>query len=393
LWLKSIDGSPQSFLLGFKRDANEKPMTVDEAVNAAADAASWDARVAIIRQVPERFGTALQQQVYSAIAKRIYVPSLAPDFAYVHWRPKYELEPVQQSYDLAHALTEGFTNVDRGHLLATIRAEPSTLLVFRLLLGFTTEEFAGATRLVAETVGIKAVSKGRIQTIESGSKVSEKVADCCALVVDLAMRRELFGVSPIEGVHLKTDKPDTMNGWESVRQYATIGVPLPVLLHQRLYGGAFRQLLDATSGKRGDILEDAVSELFEQNQIPFIRTGSHNQEEIAARFSLTVRPAPDFVVFDVGGTLKAMLECKGANNGGTARDKAARFRGLRVEATRLGGVPLFSVLAGLGWTRTSDALGPVIRDTDGRTFTIPTLNEMLTVQPFPTLIGIGEVVL
>jgi hypothetical protein len=64
-------------------------MTVDEAVNAVADAASWDARVAAIRQVPERFGTALQQEVYSAIVKRIYVPSLAPDFAYVpRWTPE-----------------------------------------------------------------------------------------------------------------------------------------------------------------------------------------------------------------------------------------------------------------------------------------------------------------
>ena len=99
-----------------------------------------------------------------------------------------------------------------------------------------------------------------------------------------------------------------------------------------------------------------------------------------------MRPAPDFVVFDETGSLRALLECKAANDGGTARDKAARFAALRAEATRLGGVPLFAVLAGLGWTRTQDALGPVIRDTDGRTFTIPTLAEMMKVQPFLTLI-------
>jgi predicted Zn-dependent protease len=33
-------------------------MTVEEAVTAAEQAASWDARVAVIRQVPEQFGTA-----------------------------------------------------------------------------------------------------------------------------------------------------------------------------------------------------------------------------------------------------------------------------------------------------------------------------------------------
>lgn len=34
-------------------------------------------------------------------------------------------------------------------------------------------------------------------------------------------------------------------------------------------------------------------------------------------------------------------------------------------------MPLFAVLSGLGRTRTADALGPVVRDTDGRAFTIP----------------------
>lgn len=49
--------------------------------------------------------------------------------------------------------------------------------------------------------------------------------------------------------------------------------------------------------------------------------------------------------------------------------------------------PLFAVLAGVGWRRTQDALGPVIRDTDGRAFTITTLAEMIDVEPFPGLRG------
>jgi hypothetical protein len=91
------------------------------------------------------------------------------------------------------------------------------------------------------------------------------------------------------------------------------------------------------------------------------------------------------VVHDAGGTLRAILECKQANDGGTARDKAARFATLRNETVRLGGVPLFAVLAGLGWRRTADTLGPVVRDTDGRVFTIQTLNAMISVEPFPGL--------
>lgn len=90
-------------------------------------------------------------------------------------------------------------------------------------------------------------------------------------------------------------------------------------------------------------------------------------------------------------SLRAMLECKGANDGGTARDKASRFRSLRTEANRLGGVPLFAVLGGLGWRRTNDALGPVVRETDGRVFTLATLAEMIGVDPFPSLRSHGPV--
>jgi len=46
---------------------------------------------------------------------------------------------------------------------------------------------------------------------------------------------------------------------------------------------------------------------------------------------------------------------------------------------------LFAVLNGLGWRRTADALGPVVRDCDGRVFTVATLEEMLEVEPFPGL--------
>ena len=81
-----------------------------------------------------------------------------------------------------------------------------------------------------------------------------------------------------------------------------------------------------------------------------------------------------------------MLECKGTNNGGTARDKALRFERLRDESIRLGGIPLMAVLGGMGWTRVNDALGPVVRDTEGRVFTLSTLHSILEVSPFPSLV-------
>ena len=46
------------------------------------------------------------------------------------------------------------------------------------------------------------------------------------------------------------------------------------------------------------------------------------------------------------------------------------------------------MLGGLGWTRVNDTLGPVIRDCDGRVFTLTNLPEMVDVAPFPTLVGL-----
>ncbi len=358
---------------------------IEATVEAIAAAENLDIRIALVRRVPEEYGTAQRQEVYAAIAKRVYVPHLAPDFTYVHWRPDYELGVVEHAYERAHTLTSGFVAVDAPSIERAILEAPETLMIFRLLLGLTTQEFAAATKIVAVRHLLKAVSNGSIKKIESGGKAKTDAARSSAAVIDLAMRGNLFP-APLHDVRSKIDKPDTACGWDTVRRLAAEGVPLPTFLHQRYYGGAFRQLLDATSTKRGDVIEDAVEDLFKAEGIAYLRTGAHNQEEIARRFGITVKPAPDFVLFDETETLRALLECKGANDGGTARDKAARFATLRGEATRLGGVPLFAVLAGLGWTRTKDALGPVIRDTDGRTFTIPTLADMLRVQPFPTFI-------
>jgi len=341
---------------------------IEAMVREISSASSWNKRVSLIRKIPEVFGKAQHQTVYASVAEAVYVPHLTPDFAYVHWRQEYELPQIEHAYERAHELTRAFTNVDVATLADAIKAEPEVLQIFRLLLGFTKQEFAASKEIVV--------------TVLKGHHPTD--AELSAEVVDRAMRGVLF---PAHGgeVRSKIDKPDTVAGWKTVRKYADEGVPFPVFLHQRHYGGAFRQILDATSSKRGDLLEDAVDELFTAEGIRFVRTGPSPQEEISKKFGLTVKPAPDFVVHDAREQIKAILECKQVNDGGTARDKAARFASLRAEATRLGGIPVFAVLAGLGWRRTQDALGPVVRDTDGRVFTVQTLPEIMTVEPFVSL--------
>lgn len=358
----------------------------EQTINHIVNASSWDQRVARIRQIPSRHGTDEHTAIYAEIARRLYITHLAPDYAYVPVEDFYEQPHFARAYAKAAEATADFTRVAVAELASTIQEEPIVLLPLRVITGLLRNEFAGATKIVAEALGLRALSPAKVDSMERlGTVTSNEQARVAAETIDQVMRGALFGSPPTGNLKSKQDKPDTASGWDTVRYCAEHGVPYGVFLHQRHYGGAFRQVLDATSEMRGDLIEDAVEALFEAHDILHLRTGSHNQAEIAARFEVTVQPAPDFVVYDGSDNLRAMLECKGANDGGTARDKALRFRRLHDESARLGGVPLIAVLGGLGWMRVNDTLGPVVRDCDGRVFSVSNLAEMLTVAPFTSL--------
>lgn len=363
-------------------------MSLQNTITAIIEAPGWAQRIAQLRLVPQRHGTGDHLAIYAEVARKLYLPSLSPDFAYVHPSEFYEPSHFNAAYASAERLTLGFTKVGESDIAAAINAVPATLLVFRTITGLGRDELAHATKLHCEPLGLAAVSKSTVQNMEqcpanqAGAKGWQAPSGILAATIAAVMQRSLFGAPP-SGMRLKQDKPDTVDGWESVQKFAREGVPFSVFLHQRHYGGAFGQLLNATSSQRGDVIEDAVEALFTNADVHFIRTGAHNQAEVARRFEVRITPAPDFVVFDPEhDTLLAMLECKGANDGGTARDKALRFARLRAESIRLGGTPLFAVLSGIGWARVNDALAPVIRDCDGRVFTLSTLPEMLLVPPF-----------
>jgi hypothetical protein len=358
-------------------------------VDSITAASTWDERVARFRQIPQRHGTDDHAGIYAAVARHLYVPHLVPDFAYAPKLDFYELPHFQAAYNSLARATFGFSDVTVERLTAAIAAEPTVLLPLRTITGLLKKEFAWTTRLVAESLGMRPLSESKVDSMERfGSATSAAQARIAAETIDQIMRGNIFGVPP-GSFKTKQDKPDTADGWDSVLEYAANGVPYSIFLHQRHYGGPFRQVIDAASELRGDLIENAVETLFVEHGIQFIRTGSHNQDEITDRFEITVRPTPDFVVHDAADNLRAMLECKLTNDGGTARDKALRFERLRDESVRLGGVPLVAVLGGLGWMRVNDTLGPVIRDCDGRVFSVSNLSDMLSVSPFPMLLTRG----
>lgn len=364
--------------------------SIDETVGAIVAAKSWDQRVAQVRLVPQRHGIGEHATIYAEVARRAYVPHLAPDFAYVHFPAAYDLAYFEAVYEEAVEVTEQFTCITTDELTNALRAHPRVLLVLRTILGLTPSEFAHATDLAGEGIGLDGVSANKVASMERrGISPSADQAGVIAKTVAGVMAGSLFGEPPGD-LRSKQAKPDTVAGWTSVEEFASGRVPYSTFLHQRHYGGAFRQVLDATSSQRGDLIEDAVEAVFREAGVPYVRTGSHNQGEIEARFEARVAPAPDFVAFDSSGTLRALLECKGANDGGTARDKALRFERLKEESARLGGLPLLAVLGGMGLARVNDTLGPVVRATDGRVFTLATLLHMLSVAPFPSLVGLAS---
>lgn len=359
---------------------------IDRTIRQVASAESWEERVQAIRRIPERHGRQDQPVVYAAVAGELYRPHLSSEFAFVPEREDYEPDTVSSAYRMVFEATEGFHRVGIDDLASVLEAHPQTLLIFRTIIGYTPRELAVASREVAASQGGRGLGDGRVKGIERGSRVPPRAARILAETIHRLVTGDLWGEAP-EGLRTKLEKIDTARGWSSVQELAASGVPYEAFLHQRHMGGAFRQLLDATSEQRGEMLEEAVGLLLSEHGVPHVRTGSSDQGEIAIRFDLTVRPAPDFVIYEPPRSAKALLECKLTNDGGTARDKAARFGVLRKEATRLGGIPVFAVLDGLGWERVSDALGPVVRDCDGRVFTLKTLPEMLEVTPLPGLVG------
>ena len=283
-------------------------ITVDELVARVAASRTWNERVEEIRRVPELFGQAQHSGAYAAIAAALYRPHLAAQFAYVQWKPTYEVGAVQTAYDDAVRLTQNFSLVEPENLEFALLESPRTLRIFRLVVGYTTTEFAVAASQAALRIGALAVTKGRVEAMEDGAATSVGIAQACAEAIHLLVTGQMWDVATGD-FRSKIEKPDTANGWATVQQFARDGVPYSLFLHQRHYGGPFRTLLDATSTVRGDILEIPLEELLLREGIPFIRTGSQNQAEIAQRFGLTVRPAPDFVIFEGTRTLRAIIEC------------------------------------------------------------------------------------
>lgn len=318
------------------------------------------------------------------ILRSVYEERLAPQFQAVPWGPTLaERSDFRSSYEAAKRLTNGFKNVTSDDLRAAMEKEPRTAIVFRLILGYSTAELAAALKLLGVTT-----SKAALDTIERGKGVvtaqRKTVIAAVAAAVTGVIDRELFALDeglPIKDFRSRLDKLDTREGWSSVRRAADGGVDYGDLLYERYLDGSWLAVRAAYSEKTGELIEDAVADILEENKVAYDR----NPEELVRRGVFPSKP--DFVLPNVDNP-KVTIEAKGANDGGTARDKAARIANVAVAAEAAGLTPM-AVIDGIGWVR-RDALVQTLHATHGLTFSLSNLEALVTVPEIVALFGTAD---
>ncbi len=284
-----------------------------------------------------------------------------------------------RSCDLLARDTDRFTLVSQATLSTALSSEPAALAPLRMILGLTHNELAVATRLVDPQSTISGNALKNFERRPPPAETSQTRLAMIALVARTAMAvmdREVLQVpeTATPHFHSKLDKRDTTDGWDSVAGDAG-GVPYSALLYQRYVGGVWRQVQDAYSEVKGDaLLEVPLQELLTRNGIPHHHTkrGAAGARETAEKYGLS--PGADFVIPDKSPTL--VIESKVGEDGGTVRDKAARVKSMSESATRLGLKPC-AIVDGKGWSERANALVDVVIATQGRTYTLATLEQVL----------------
>ena len=306
-----------------------------------------------------------------------------------HTQPSFHLIPRGDSmadesaftdaYGYLATATAGFTRTDAETLATAIQDNPRSLAPLRMILGLTYSELAVAVRLAGSPFAISATALKNLERSQRRGGLTERqrsMATAIAGAVSAVMNRDILQVPDTASSHFhsKLDKRDTIDGWRSVAASSS-GVPYSALLYQRYAGGVWRQVQDAYSEVKGDaLLEYPLRDLLTHHHVPHhhTRSGATGAEETMARYG--VSPGPDFVVPDESPTL--VIEAKVGEDGGTVRDKAARIRTM-AEAASARGLTACALIDGKGWSERTAALLDVILATQGRTYTLSTLDHLL----------------
>ena len=297
-------------------------------------------------------------------------------------------EVFEEAYQKLAEHTNGFSDVSETRLIAALSETPQALAPLRMILGFTHKELAWATRLVHPDANATDVRLKNLERKTGPGEVTEHQAELIRKVVDAVvavMDRKILQVPEPKRdfFHSKLDKRDTLAGWRTVASSAG-GVPYSALLYQRYVGGTWRQVQDAYSEVKGDkLLEQPIADILGAKNVPFFRSGSRGPGAVRKARKLKLSPIPDFVLPDESPTVA--IESKIAEDGGTARDKASRIIDT-ADAARKRNILPCAVVDGRGWSERPEALLNVVIATDGRTYSLSTLDQLLDIPEIIDLI-------
>lgn len=318
-----------------------------------------------------------------------FVAATQPSFHYI---PKGDAMATEAAFEDAYrqlaAYTNDFSNISTSTLTAALTQSPEILAPLRMILGFTYNELAWAMKLAHPG---SRTSGGTLKSFErspSPDKTPAKRTEMISTIVDAViavMDRSILQVpeSARAFFHSKLDKRDTLQGWNTVAA-STGGVPYSALLYQRYVGGVWRQVQDAYSEVKGDnLLEQPIADLFDDHRVPYYRSGSGASGAAQTADAFGLSPGPDFVLPEESPTV--IIESKVAEDGGTARDKAARIKNAADAAKDRGLLPC-AVVDGKGWSERPNALVDVVIATDGRTYSLSTLPHLLDIPEIIDLI-------
>jgi len=311
-----------------------------------------------------------------------FVAATQPSFHYI---PKGDAMATEAAFDEAYRKLAGhtneFTDVSLPRLTAALTEAPETLAPLRMILGSTHNELAWAMKLARPGISTSGSTLKKFERSPAPDHSSAKrtaMIDTIAAAVLAVMDRSILQVpdSVQDFFHSKLDKRDTLHGWDTVAA-STEGVPYSALLYQRYVGGVWRQVQDAYSEVKGDnLLEQPIADLFDDHHIPYYRSGTGASGAAQTADSFGLSPGPDFVLPEESPTV--IIESKIAEDGGTARDKAARIKNAADAAKERGLLPC-AVVDGKGWSERPNALVDVVIATDGRTYSLSTLPHLLDI--------------
>jgi len=349
-----------------------------EALARSGDTSDW--RLAIDGAL--RIDEPVDREASLRTIRSVYEERLAPQFQAVPWgRTLVERPDFRAVYASATRLTNGFRNVSSADLQQAMEDDPRTMMVFRLILGYTTAELSAALKLL--DVRVPRATLDKIERNEGALTPARRAAIAAiAAAVTGVIQRELFALDeglPEGDFRSRLDKLDTQEGWSSVRRAASGGVDYGDLLYERYVDGPWLAVRAAYSEKTGRLIEDAVADLLTENRIAF------DQAPDGLVASGLLPSKPDFVLPSVDDP-KVTIEAKGANDGGTARDKAARIANVAAAADAAGLVPT-AVIDGIGWVDRRDALVQTLQATHGLTFSLSNLETLITVPEIVALYG------